>query len=750
MSAKVIQLSLNAAAEMQDEKQVIETFTFNPEFREAILKLNGIHTHTGIPAFIFPVSFDRYDAIEKECIENVHTELGKYEQLQSFERSAILAVLTDNENKTLMLESIRDYHIDKLQEDTEKEEQEKQPIEYDSVSATLRMHDGTAWTKGTITGISRLFKVISKVTFYCDHCNRLVEIDFPLPVLNIMDIDKKCNKCNKFSKDSLNPEHRNAITIELEDTETFNEMDRLMVYLFDNDTENILVGETVIIKGQVQIINDSKRMFPCLYGESIKYIDRENFTLSEEDIEKNKEFVRKHGINNTIDELVEMFDPSIVGYQHVKKGMLMSAVNTSNNITRNDRINSLLIGDPGLAKSKLAKRITKLVPNSRHESGQSSTGKSLTAIIDKTDNNTFLRPGPIPLAKGAICTINELGRQSIEDQGHLLDVMEEGEFTKNAFGKSVRIKAPTTIIATANPINNSKWRDSKKVDLTEFPVLEPIQDRFDLKFIFKDRKDIVEIRRFADQLTEIEDKKDNMELPDYTEFLTKYIQHAKEIQPKLSKEARHMLKEFYIEIASKFFGSPRIHITLPKLAKAIARLKLKDLADEEEAREAMEFYNIMLLNFQKQVVISQSLRDIAYQECNKVLNNIKEIGAITLEELIKTVCKQNEQLAVYFGYNEKSLKMEDNKKVRRVYDLLLNHSNIKKIQDHPITLQWFADPADPADPIPSNENNFSLPEEEEPEETISGLQFNNGPIHISHTKKVGQEGQEGQQEEGEI
>ena len=77
MSPKITQLSLNAVAEMQGEKRVIEWLTFNPKSSEASLKLNGIHN--GIPVFIFPVSFDRYDAIEKQCIENIHTELGKYD-----------------------------------------------------------------------------------------------------------------------------------------------------------------------------------------------------------------------------------------------------------------------------------------------------------------------------------------------------------------------------------------------------------------------------------------------------------------------------------------------------------------------------------------------------------------------------------------------------------------------------------------------------------------------------------------------
>ena len=336
--------------------------------------------------------------------------------------------------------------------------------------------------------------------------------------------------------------------------------------------------------------------------------------------------------------------------------------------------------------------------NSRHESGQSSSGKSLTAIIEKTDENAFLRLGPIVLARGAICAINELGRQSPEDQGHLLDIMEEGEFTKNAFGKSVRIKAPTTIIATANPINNSKWRDNEKVDLNEFPILEPIRDRFDLKFVFKDRKDLKEIRNFAEKLADIEDKKDKGRLPDYTSFLIKFIQYAKKLHPSLTDEARTMLREFYIEISNRNFGTPRVMITLTKIVKAIARLKLKEIADETDAKEAMKFYNTILVDFEKCVVVSQSPREIAYQECLNILEEIKNIGGVTFQELIEKICQEKEQLANYFGYGKVSLQIKHNKKTRNVYDLLLNNSKVKKVGEKPIVLQWLSDPSDPSDP----------------------------------------------------
>lgn len=568
-----------------------------------------------------------------------------------------------------------------------------------TVSEALRKHFGTVKVKGTIIGISKLFQVISKADFYCDTCQKLVEIEFPLEDFNIPKFERKCDKCKKLTKNAVNYEYKNAVIVELQDTDTFNDMDRLPVILFDNNTEGIRVGETVIIKGDIRIINNKKGLFTHLYAESLQYLNSEDITLTKFDIEGIKRFIRINK-TNTVDKLVSMFDSYIVGYEHVKKGILCLAVNTSTKISKSEHLDELLIGDPGLAKTKLLKRATELVPVSSMESAQHSSGKSITAIIEKADDNMFLRLGAIPRARGAICGLNEIARMSMEDQTHLLDVMQEREFTINKHGIHARIGAPTAIIASANPINRSTWKDNDKVDLNEFPILEPIIDRFDLIFVFKKRKTRYEIDEFVDKLSEVEDKKDKGTIPNYTPFLVKYIQYAKQFNPILTYEARTMIKEFYKKISTKGFGSPRVMITLFKLAKAIARLKLKEIADEEDASETMDFYNVMLLDFQKEVIVSQSLREIAYQECVALLEQCKDFGGITLEELITKICQGNKQLANYFEYGKiKSLKIENNKKVRNVYDMLLNHSNIKKVQDRPIVLEWLPNEKN------SNDNN---------------------------------------------
>ena len=100
------------------------------------------------------------------------------------------------------------------------------------------------------------------------------------------------------------------------------------------------------------------------------------------------------------------------------------------------------------------------MPNSRYESSQHASGKSLTAIVSKENDGDYcLRIGPVPSARGAICVLNEIGRTNPEDQGFLLDSMEEGEFTINKYGINAKIKSPTVIIASANPYNSSNNYD---------------------------------------------------------------------------------------------------------------------------------------------------------------------------------------------------------------------------------------------------------------------------------------------------
>jgi len=581
-----------------------------------------------------------------------------------------------------------------------------------SVSKALRKSEGKFTIHGTIISISKLYKLISEIKIYCEKCNIDTDIKPEFPTNEIDDGDLICSNCHKKTTKILDRIYSSAINIELQDSETFNDIDRLVAILLDRDTENIRVGERVLVKAKVRIApNNGKqgKLFPYFYAESITYEDRKETTLNDKDIENIKSYVSLVGKKNVIDKLTDMFDPSIIGFRHVKKGILLSAVNTGIRKNRNksflikgERINILLVGDPGLGKSKILRSAVKLVENSRYESGENSSGKSLTAIVSKEDDNYILRSGSMVLTRYSFCAINEISNIPTEEQNHFLSIMEEGEFSLNKHGVNATIHAPTTILASANPIH-SEWKNRDKIDLNEIPIKKQILDRFDLKFPFIQENDPTEIKKYAYEKSMMEKKK----ISQNPVFLIKYIAYAKRLDPVFTSEACIMLDQFFVSLIINRTGSYRVRETLYKLAKAISRLKLKTEVDVDDAMETMEFYNMVYAQFNKIVVVSPDPRIVAIDECITILSNIK--CGISLEELFLKACERNEHVKQYFGFDVKRVQLHiaNNKKTRYVYEHLMNHSNVKRIQEKPVVLQWFDNNDEKNVTIYTNNNNSS-------------------------------------------
>ena len=273
------------------------------------------------------------------------------------------------------------------------------------------------------------------VKFYCFIYKQHQESLFDLPKYDVSESYSTISKNRKkggITTMITKPIHINSINISLQNSQTFEDLESLPVFLFDKHTKGIRMGETVEIPGIVNILNIKKRYFTYFYGKSIKYLNREDRNLTESDIRIINRFKEIHE-ERVIEQLVSMVDPTIVENELAKEGILISAVNTSEKIgDESEQTDMLFIGPPGLAKSKLLRRDIELVPGSRNAGGQYSTGKSLTAIVEKTDFGKSLIVGLVPRSRGAICAINEVGRQDPDDQDKMLDVMQkEGLISTN-------------------------------------------------------------------------------------------------------------------------------------------------------------------------------------------------------------------------------------------------------------------------------------------------------------------------------
>ena len=218
----------------------------------------------------------------------------------------------------------------------------------------------------------------------------------------------------------------------------------------------------VTICGKLQVVrkndNTKNKLETFLFADSIEYVKRQEIILTEKDIQQNEQWKllqEKEG-KNPIDSLVSLFAPELIDLDNVKKGILLACVNAGyrnvdTRFPKKIRINVLVIGDPGLAKTSLLQKTLPLIPNSQYAGGQSSTGLSLTAQISKEDGGGMytLRFGPVVLAKDSICLINEIGQLPIEEHKHLLDCMEEDGFPIAKYGFFTMVEAHPTIIASA-------------------------------------------------------------------------------------------------------------------------------------------------------------------------------------------------------------------------------------------------------------------------------------------------------------
>ena len=106
-----------------------------------------------------------------------------------------------------------------------------------------------------------------------------------------------------------------------------------------------------------------------------------------------------------------------------------------------------------------------------------------------------------------------------EEQAYLLDVMEEGDFTINKYGINAKIKASTTILASANPRQQSFSTQCETINLDSIPAINALIDRFDLIFEFSNFNDPDELREYINIKSEREDKRQ----PDFTNYLKKHI-----------------------------------------------------------------------------------------------------------------------------------------------------------------------------------------------------------------------------------
>ena len=234
---------------------------------------------------------------------------------------------------------------------------EKKKVKIISVSDALRLDSGYYAIRGMITSVTEVYQMVRSSFGKCYKCGIINEgKKFEHPI-NYGQFNFKvktiCANCSE--EVSLKPVNIPAITIEIRNPYSANDLEGIKVVLFDKNTNGVIAGEQIFVVGDIVVIENKGKGFSTLYAKKIKHEGKEQITLSLDNILEIEKFAESKGDKKQlVSELASMVAPSVIGHEDKKEGILLSAVMTpEDKPRRKTRIHILLIGPPGGAKTEL-------------------------------------------------------------------------------------------------------------------------------------------------------------------------------------------------------------------------------------------------------------------------------------------------------------------------------------------------------------------------------------------------------------
>lgn len=355
-------------------------------------------------------------------------------------------------------------------------------------------------------------------------------------------------------------------------------------------------------------------------------------------------------------------------------GIRRKVAGTGTNI-RGD-VNILMVGDPSTAKSQLLRQVMEIAPLAINTTGRGSSGVGLTAavIIDKDSGERHLEAGAMVLADKGIVCIDEFDKMNEADRVALHEVMEQQTVTISKAGIHASLNARCSVIAAANPIYGDY--DTSISAARNIGLPDSLLSRFDLLFVVLDDKNpevntrvaekVIMNHRFkrpgekshADmnhddflvepEIPEEETTKRKVYENDFENFLAggkaedsktedvldrnflrKYLSYAKAtVIPVMNSDAVEFLSSSYSLLRQKGDEPDQIKEkklpitartleTLIRLATAHAKLRLSQIVNVYDMKEALKLLNFSIFTHDDNDDIKQLTKEEQKEQVNQ-------------------------------------------------------------------------------------------------------------------------------------
>lgn len=453
----------------------------------------------------------------------------------------------------------------------------------------------------------------------------------------------------------------------------------------DDDVKKTFGGQRKKIIGVLRSEPQKYKSTNRIVIQAISVHDLEDVELIYPDDEQKKIFMEMSKKDNYISKIVDSFSPEVRygGTELAKLCLILSIIGGIPQGRIRGFVHSLLIGDPGTAKSKMLQFILLVTQKSGLAVGGTASGAGITVSMDTLPNRIKMpRAGLIPNCSGGDAVIDEMNQLEEEDLGKTFEAMEDGKIHYNKGGFDIVLIAETAIHGGANP--RGYYYDKTKTPVDNINMPGPLISRFDLKVNLFDTDSMVEDQKILNHMSLIRDhgidaylSKNQLLSPKKLMLLFNF---AKTFKPKFTPEADKMIKDFYLTMKQikQPEGSIRIDKRFPeavgRVSVAFTRLHFSNTVTKERVMTVIEIFKKTLKTFGMNVERGEmqlplesgfKIRENAFRYAFQEQQKAQGITYLHEDTVLNSMCKHYpshwknpDQAAVYFKYMDDSGKLD--------------------------------------------------------------------------------------------
>ena len=440
-----------------------------------------------------------------------------------------------------------------------------------------------------VAGQSEIEHYAIMIIYKCPNCTHEKVYDYPKDFKDWRDIPQKarCDVCNleMFEEQVTKGQLRKVLMTEQGETNPIH----LTGFIYGDNITKLQPGTKLNLRGILRSRKKSskdmtyQRFFDIT---SYSFTDEKPIIPTEDEIQKFKDMDKT--------EVIKSFAPHIRNMYLIKEGLLLTClggVQTDN--TRGD-INTLLLGDPGLAKTQLLKFVTKIVKKSDYVSGKSASGAGLFGGVDNLSDGTRIgKPGSITLCNGGVAALDEIEKMSEVDRTYCHEIMESQQFSLRKIGIDITWEVKVSIIAAGNP-KKSRWNPELSIN-ENINLPDSLLSRFGLVFLVRDIPSMDADLAIAKHIMQVRRGEITPELS--IEEMIKFINYAKTLDPIIPDDVDDILTKWWSELRQveqkdeSLSVDIRTYEDLCRLTQAYTRLELEEISTKDHAHRAIKMLN---------------------------------------------------------------------------------------------------------------------------------------------------------------